>query len=95
MVGQCREFMSRIRGWGPLEHGLDLTQRDEIGKAPIGCGRMRVVGNRQPEVTDRHSPRHFNHILATSHQLDNHQRQVGETDRIAIALAPKKGPERT
>ena len=46
------------------EHGLDQPLRDNIGETAVGRGRVRVVLDREAEVTGRRFSCLFQHVLA-------------------------------
>ena len=57
MRGERGELRVAVRRAPPVERGLDEALRDEVGKAAVRRGRMRVVLHRQREVSRRRRAR--------------------------------------
>ena len=73
--------LARRRGRAPGDRRLDQPLRDQIRKAPVRRGRVRVVGLGEREVRAFRRPAApgLGDVLAAAEQLQDAQRQVGET----------------
>src|SRR5689334_24619700 len=73
---QRRQLVDRVRRLLPRQRRLHQPVRDEVRKAPVRRGGMRVVLHRQAEMPDGLLSRFLQHVLARSHGLDDGQRQI-------------------
>jgi len=82
-------FLSAVRGDGgkivvgvgsrfSVKQRFDQPLRDDVGKAPVGRGRVRVILHGKSEVPLLGIARTLQNIFARSNQLDDRQREVGE-----------------
>jgi hypothetical protein len=67
-----------------LEFAMD-TLRYEVRNAAIGRGRMRVILDRETEVSLFWVAATFEHVLAGSHEFDDRQRQIA----ISVLRTPR------
>ncbi len=92
--GERLELGRRIGRRLPGERGLEQPLRDEVGKAAVGRRRVRVVAHGEAEVADRRLARPLDDVLARAHQLDDHERQVREPQRVGLRRFMQKRLER-
>ena len=76
------ELVGPIRSRPARDRRFEQALGDDIGVAPVGRRRMRVLGHREPEVPDHALPRKGRDVLAPAEQLDDGKREVGETERV-------------
>src|SRR5437773_4603682 len=60
--------------------------RQQVGEAAVWYRRVRVVTNREAEVSDRFVARPLHHVFARSHGLDDGQREIRKA--VGIRFAP-------
>jgi len=94
MLCQCLQFAQGVGRFSATQDRLEHAQRDQVGKATVRCGGVRVVAHRQAEVADRCGARLLHHVLARAHQLDDDQRQVRKAQRVGLVAPREKGLER-
>lgn len=71
--GDLLEFRVRIRIRFSRQRRLKQPLRNNVGETAIRRGRVRVVLNCEAEVTGRRLTGAFQHILATTDELDDGQ----------------------
>src|SRR5713101_3888782 len=67
---------------------------DEIRKATVGRGGVRVVLHREPKVTVRLLAGELDDVLARAQELDHGQREIREPAGIRLAALSEEGFER-
>jgi hypothetical protein len=76
------------------QRGLEQAQCDQVRETAVGRGGVGVVAHRQSEMADGRAAGHFDHVLATAHELDDDQGEVGKAQRVEPVLLRQKGLQR-
>ena len=94
VLGEFRQFRDGVRQRRAGQRGFQEPLRDEIGKATVRRGGMRVVFHRQREVSGRFAAGKIERIFAAPDELDDGQGKIGELFRRGGAAARQKTFER-
>src|SRR5262249_54797811 len=92
--GERAELVLAVRDRLPGERRADQTLGDEIRIAPVWSGRVRVLAHGEAEVSDDGLAWKARHVLATSEELDDRQREIGKAQRIGGPSLQEEGIER-
>ena len=81
VLGKVGQFRDGIWQGCARQRGFHEPLRDEIGKAPVRRGGMRVVFHRQRKVSGSRATGQIERIDATPDEFDDGQGKVGELFR--------------
>jgi len=76
------ELVGAKRSGPARDRRFEQALGDDIGVAPVGGRRMRVLGHREPEVPHHALAREGRDVLTPAEQLDDGKREVGESERV-------------
>ena len=94
VLGEVRQFRDGVGQWRTGQRGFQEPLRDEIRKAPVRRGGMRVIFHRQREMSGRFAAGKIQRIFAAPDELDDGQGKIGELFRCGCATSCQKSFER-